>query len=157
MARPIAASPAATVSTMSAKSCPTRSPRNAENATRLMLTASSMSSTDIRMTMTFLRLRKMPKMPMVNRMAATVREWPSAIVICSEPLTGRDMADFNGARRIAGHLAGNDLPPDAGLVAQRQHDGADHGNEKDEAGSLEIEQIAGVKQEPDGLGVGHPA
>ena len=33
----------------------------AEKATRLMLTASSISSIDIRMTMTFLRLRKMPK------------------------------------------------------------------------------------------------
>ena len=46
---------------------------SAENATRLMLTASSISSIDIRMTMTFLRLRKMPKMPSVNRIAATVR------------------------------------------------------------------------------------
>jgi hypothetical protein len=45
----------------------------AEKATRLMLTASRMSSIDIRMTMTFLRLRKMPKTPSVNRIAATVR------------------------------------------------------------------------------------
>ncbi len=34
-----------------------------------MLTASSISSTDIRMMMTFFRLRKMPKIPMVNRIA----------------------------------------------------------------------------------------
>ena len=46
---------------------------NEENATRLMFTASSISSIDIRMTITFLRLRKMPKMPSVNRIAATVR------------------------------------------------------------------------------------
>ncbi len=44
-----------------------------EKATRLMLTASRISSIDIRMMMTFLRLRKMPNMPIVNRMAATVR------------------------------------------------------------------------------------
>ncbi len=46
---------------------------NEEKATRLMFTASSISSIDIRMTMTFLRLRKMPKIPSVNRIAATVR------------------------------------------------------------------------------------
>ena len=33
-----------------------------------MFTASRISSIDIRMTMTFLRLRKMPNTPMVNRM-----------------------------------------------------------------------------------------
>ena len=43
-----------------------------ENATRLMLTASRISSIDIRMTMTFLRLTKMPNTPSVNRIAATV-------------------------------------------------------------------------------------
>ena len=44
-----------------------------ENATRLMFTASSISSIDIKMMMTFFRFRKMPKMPIVNRIAATVR------------------------------------------------------------------------------------
>src|SRR5262249_44936416 len=73
MASPIAASAAATVSTTSANTWPTRSPRKAENATKLMLTASRMSSIDIRMTMTFLRLMKMPTIPSVNRIAATVR------------------------------------------------------------------------------------
>jgi len=38
-----------------------------------MFTASNISSMDIKMTMTFLRFRKMPKIPRVNRMAATVR------------------------------------------------------------------------------------
>src|SRR5579883_2359299 len=56
-----------------AKAWPIRLLRNTENATRLMLTASSISSIDIRMMMTFLRLRKMPKIPSVNRIAATVR------------------------------------------------------------------------------------
>ena len=69
----MAASAAATVSTNMAKTCPTRSFRWDEKATRLILTASSISSTDIRMTMTFLRLRKMPRMPSVNMIAATLR------------------------------------------------------------------------------------
>jgi hypothetical protein len=55
------------------KICPTRSCRKAEKATKLMFTASSISSIDIRMTMTFLRLRKIPKTPRVNRIAATAR------------------------------------------------------------------------------------
>ena len=44
-----------------------------ENATRFMLTASSINSIDIRIMMTFFRFRKMPKIPSVNRIAATVR------------------------------------------------------------------------------------
>ena len=44
-----------------------------ENATRLMLTASRMSSIDINMTITFFRFRKMPNTPIVNRIAATDR------------------------------------------------------------------------------------
>ena len=69
----VRAEAAATVRTNMAKIWPTRSFRAQEKATRLMLTASSMSSTDIRMMMTFFRFRKMPKMPIVNRIAATVR------------------------------------------------------------------------------------
>ncbi len=38
-----------------------------------MFTASRISSIDIRMTMMFLRFTKMPKTPIVNRMAATAR------------------------------------------------------------------------------------
>src|SRR3546814_4781494 len=55
MARPIAASPAATVSTNMEKTCPTRSPRKALNATRLMFTASNINSIAIRIMMMFLR------------------------------------------------------------------------------------------------------
>ncbi len=55
------------------KTCPTRSPAKDEKATRLMLTASSISSIDIRMTITFFRFRKIPKIPMTNSAAATVR------------------------------------------------------------------------------------
>src|SRR3546814_13315139 len=74
MARPMAASAAATVRTKSAKICPARSCRWVEKATRLMFTASSISSIDIRMMMTFLRFRKMTKITRVKRIEETVRE-----------------------------------------------------------------------------------
>ncbi len=73
MASPIAASAAATVSTNMAKACPIMSFNRTEKATKLMLTASSISSIDIRMTITFFRLRKMPKIPSVKRIAPTVK------------------------------------------------------------------------------------
>src|SRR5262249_21850879 len=58
MARPIAASAAATVRTNIASTWPVRSPRYAEKATRLMFTASRISSIAISIRMTFRRLRK---------------------------------------------------------------------------------------------------
>src|SRR5206468_6309906 len=73
IARPIAASAAATVRTNIASTCPVRSPRYAEKATRLMLTASRISSIAISIRMTLRRLRKIPSTPMVNRIAATAR------------------------------------------------------------------------------------
>ncbi|MNY67431.1 hypothetical protein D3C86_2050180 [compost metagenome] len=69
----MAASAAATVRMNKAKTWPTMSFRNDEKATMLRLTASRMSSIDIKMMMTFLRFRKMPKTPSVKRMALTVR------------------------------------------------------------------------------------
>ncbi len=69
----VAASAAATVSTNSAKTCPARSPRKLENATRFKLTESRISSTDINRMMTFLRFTKIPNTPIVNRIAATAR------------------------------------------------------------------------------------
>src|SRR5262249_55559214 len=164
MARPMAASPAATVSTKSANTWPTRSPMNEEKATRLMLTASSMSSTDIRMTMTFLRLRKIPKMPSVNRMAATVRWGQGAIgaTATTPPLgPGRDdratggKVDHVDCRVLAArHLGRNRLAFHSLLVPERQHDGADHGDEENEPRALEIVGILGIEHPTDRLGVG---
>src|ERR671912_2707640 len=79
MARPMAASAAATVRTNIAITCPTTSPRKAEKATRLMFTASRISSIAISIRMTLRRLRKMPSTPRTNRIAATVRKWASEI------------------------------------------------------------------------------
>src|SRR6185503_600841 len=68
MARPIAASAAATVRTNIASTCPVRSPRKAEKATRLMFTASRISSIAISIRMTLRRLRKIPSTPSTKRM-----------------------------------------------------------------------------------------
>ena len=39
-------------------------------------------------------------------------------------------------------------------MAQRQHDGADHGDEQDQAGGLEVVDVAGVEHAAERLGVG---
>ncbi len=64
---------AATVSTIIAKIWPSTLFMYAENATRLMFTASRISSIAIKMTITFLRFTKMPNTPIVNRIAPTPR------------------------------------------------------------------------------------
>jgi len=46
-----------------------------------MLTLSRISSIDIRITMTFFRFRKMPKIPMTNTTAATVRKCSSPTIL----------------------------------------------------------------------------
>jgi hypothetical protein len=53
--------------------CPAASPSSRENATKLMLTASSISSIDISRTITFFRLRKMPATLMQNSAAPSAR------------------------------------------------------------------------------------
>ena len=73
IAKPIAASAAATVKTNSVNTWPTRSFMKLEKATRLMFTERSISSIDINKIMTFLRFKKRPKIPMTKSAAATVR------------------------------------------------------------------------------------
>src|SRR5690606_5363321 len=72
-ASPIAASAAATVRMKNTNTWPPRSPRNAENATKLMFTASSISSMHIRSTITLRRFRNMPATEMLNRMPLSTR------------------------------------------------------------------------------------
>src|SRR6185437_3743649 len=73
IARPIADSAAATVRMKNTNTCPAMSPRWYENAMKLRLTASSISSIAISRMMTFLRLRKMPAMLIANRIAPRIR------------------------------------------------------------------------------------
>ncbi len=72
IARPIAASAPATVKTKIAKIWPTKSCKNAEKATKLMLIESNISSIDIKSAITFLRFKKMPLTPMQKRIADNV-------------------------------------------------------------------------------------
>ena len=73
IASPIAASAAATVRMKNTKICPAPSPRKWLNATKFMLTASSISSIDMRRMMTFFRLRKIPTTARQNRSAPSPR------------------------------------------------------------------------------------
>ena len=73
MARPIAASAAATVRMKNTKTWPAGSPSDRENPTKLMFTDSSISSIDISRMITFLRLRKMPATLMQNSAAPSAR------------------------------------------------------------------------------------
>src|SRR5690606_28759128 len=153
MASPIAASAAATVSTNKAKTCPTRSPSAAEKATKLMLTESRISSIDIRMTMTFLRFRKIPNTPRVNRIADTVRKCAMPMVI-SDALPRLDLLDLDGGGRRARHLLRDGLPLDVRLVAQGKHDGPDHRHKQDQPGNLEEIKIVRVDDVAERGGVG---
>ncbi len=73
IARPIAASAAATVRMKNTNTWPVGSPCIRENAMKLKLTASSMSSMHIKSRMTFLRLMKMPATLKLNSTAASTR------------------------------------------------------------------------------------
>jgi hypothetical protein len=69
MARPMAASAAATVNTNKQKTCPDRSDKWALKATKFMFTAKRISSIDIRIPMMFFLFRKTPNVPRANKIA----------------------------------------------------------------------------------------
>ena len=79
MASPIAASPAATAMTKTEKTWPVRSPSCLEKATRLMFTALSISSIDIRTVRRF-RLTRTPTTPMVKRTNERPTKWARVII-----------------------------------------------------------------------------
>ena len=161
MASPIAASAAATVSTNIAKTWPARSCSTTEKATKLMLTASSISSIDIMMMMTFLRLRKMPKTPereqdrrdgQVMRQAdchrITLRVGPPAPPPSGTLTTSTDCA------RVRASCCRDRLAPPPDALAQRQHDRADHRDQQDQPGRLEGKDVARIEQVAERPGVG---
>ncbi len=73
MARPIAASPAATVKMKSEKICPVESLRKAEKATKLILMLSKISSNDIKIIITFFLFKKTPTTPIVKSMEDKIK------------------------------------------------------------------------------------
>ena len=104
--------------------------------------------------MTFLRLRKMPKMPSVNRIAATERVMAEPDGHDQIPLPRLDLDDFHRGFLGPRDLLGDVLALDAGPVAQRQHDGADHGDQQHQAGGLEVIDVLRVEHAAERLGVG---
>jgi hypothetical protein len=91
------------------------------------------------MTMTFLRLMKMPKIPMreQDRGDGQVVGQADRHVRAPPRRTLRTSIASPGARP-----AGDRLALDARLVAQRQHDRADHRDQQDQPGDLEEEDVA---------------
>jgi hypothetical protein len=67
MARPIAASAAATVRTNKVNTCPTKSSIKLENATRFIFTAMSKISMAIKIIIMFFLLTNIPKIPIINK------------------------------------------------------------------------------------------
>src|SRR5581483_1562720 len=118
-----------------------------------MFTAKRISSTDIRMMMMFLRLRKMPTTPMVKRMAATVRYWVRPICML-RPLPRLDLDHVHSHRLGAGVLRRDGLAAHAGARPERQNDGADHGDQQHQARDLEVIDIVGIEDAPERLCVG---
>src|SRR5271155_2173077 len=97
-----------------------------------MLTASRMSSIDIRMMITFFRFRKMPTTPIVKTIAATMRYCVRPISILT-PLPRLDVHHFDRHRRRPRILPADRLATHAGPTTMRQHDGTDHSDQKHEA------------------------
>ena len=107
--------------------------------------------------MTFLRLRKMPKTPSVNRIARdgeVMAEADGHFTDSAHPAPGPDdLAHLDRSRRRARVLRGDVLALDARLVAERQHDGADHGDQQDHAGELEVMDVVRVEHVAERFGV----
>ena len=104
----------------------------------------SIAVDDINTTMMFLRFKITPATPSVNRMAATIKKWASEIVMMvflrrslraslqcpiSNSLPRGNLADLDRLGRCPRVLDRHVLAFHAGLVAQGQHDGADHGGQ----------------------------
>src|SRR5690349_17071020 len=100
IARPTAASAAATVITKKTKTWP-ESPCTVDRATKVRLTALSISSTHMKITIALRRTRT-PATPITNRIAETIRAGPSSI---SDPPLGEDYrADDRCEQQHGGQL-----------------------------------------------------
>src|SRR3954452_19904363 len=111
IARPTATSAAATTSTKNTIAWPLTSFSALENATKVRLTALSMSSTHMNITRT-LRRTSRPTAPITNRNAASVRyHAPGTLTVLPSRLFPRGLAQALGREGPAG-----------------QNDGADHGD-----------------------------
>src|SRR6185312_13083143 len=116
IASPTAASAAATVITKKTNTCPP-TPYCCANATKVRLTAFSISSTHMN-TMIALRRISTPNTPITNRTAE--KNSASASILFSTLLAKQHRADHRRQQQHAGDLEGEQI-----LVEQRARDGRD--------------------------------
>src|SRR5713101_797061 len=140
IARPTAASPAATVITNMANTWPSSDERRCENATRFTLTALSISSIAIS---TVIMLRRMitPISPTANRVPESIRY--------ASVLGTHRLLDFLLRLDAIEDEIGRGLFFDRRELALSDDDRADHGDEKKERGNLERHQILPIQRHPD--------
>src|SRR3954447_25405756 len=133
IARPTAASAAATVIEKKTKICPA-GPYARENATKVRFTALSMSSTHMKM-MIALRRVSTPITPIVNRTA--LKNSDSVSIRTVPPLAEHHGADDGGEQEHARHLEGQQV-----LVEQ----GAGERGDRPGASELAGQRILGERQ-----------
>ena len=75
----------------------------------------------------------------------------------SNSLARRDLLDFERVARPPRHLLRDDLAAHARPPPMGEHDGADHGDEEDDARRLEQVEVVGVEDLPQGVRVGELA
>src|SRR4051794_24784748 len=122
IARPTTPSAAATTSTKKTTTCPPMSFSMRAKVTKVKLTALSISSTHMNMTSTLRRISN-PTAPMVKSMAARPR-YQAPGTLTGASLLFRPV--HAAARRVAG-----------------EHDRPDHGDDQQDRGHLEGQQVAG--------------
>src|SRR4051812_20814123 len=105
IARPTAASAAATAMTKKTNTCPP-TPNRCASATKVRLTALSISSTHMKITMA-LRRSSTPATPSVNRTAEMPSAGPSSTL--ELPLGENDRADDRGEQQKARDLERNEV------------------------------------------------
>src|SRR5207244_6349860 len=110
IARPTAASPAATVITKKPRTCPSIDPRLRASATKVKLTAFSISSIAIKMTMT-LRRMSTPTAPIAKSAALSPRyQVRGAVGGTSRPPLGQpDRPDDGDEQQDRGQLEGQQI------------------------------------------------
>src|SRR5450759_853636 len=148
IARPTAASPAATVITKIAKTCPSRDERRWENATRLMFTALSISSTAMS-TVIMLRRITTPMRPTAKSVADNMRY--ACVVGTASAID--DILDFSLRLDPVDHVRGRGLFFHRAQLALADDDRADHRHEQEQRRDLERDEIVGIQRHADGFGV----
>src|SRR6185369_11711652 len=148
MASPTAASPAATVMTKMVKTCPSSEARRCEKATRLMLTALSISSMAISTVIMFRRMTT-PIRPTAKSVPESIR-YASVLGAASSThglldfLLHLDPIEDELLRRLFF---------DRRQLALTDHDRADHRHEQEDRRDFERHEVVVVKRHTDGLGV----